>query len=114
MVPAERMADVRSSFRAVAQRKLLQKNPHCHNHDGPDPGCQDQCLLAAQSKMLNGDSRGPSYLNVMLFIYRTAAEEMHASVRENQRLSEESRVLRAKLHDSITARANSATKLMSL
>src|ERR1700739_4595817 len=56
-------------------------------------------LLRTKCQMATGEHC--SDLQAMLYRYKTAAEEVHASVRENQRLREEARVLRAKLHDSV-------------
>lgn len=70
--------------------------------------------LLLRTKCQTATVEDRSDLHVVLYRHRTAAEEMHASMKENQRLREEARVLRAKLHDSAAAVANSAAKLMSL
>jgi len=70
--------------------------------------------LLLRTKCQTATVEDRSDLQAMLYRYRTAAEEMHASARESQRLRKEARVLRAKLHDSVAALANSAAKLMSL
>ena len=72
------------------------------------------CWLLLKTKCQTMTVEDRSDLKVALYRYRTAAEEMRTSVRENRRLREEGRVLRAKLHDSVSALANSAAKLMTL